>query len=505
MRAIVVMFDTLNRRHLPPYGCDWTHAPNFQRLAERSVTFDTSYVCSMPCMPARREMHTGRPNFLHRSWGPLEPFDDSAFEILKNRGVYTHLVTDHYHYFEDGGLTYHPRYRSWEFNRGQEGDPWIGQVADPENPDVIGRKDLTVNHWRQDLINRQHMRQEHEHFQSKTFRQGVDFMRRNAGEDDWVLQLETFDPHEPFFVHRRYQDLFAEHFADYRAAGGLPFDWPAGGPVTQPPAEIEHLRHQYAALLGMCDARLGDLLEAMDELNMWRDTMLMVCTDHGLLLGERDMLGKMWCPFYEEVARTPCFVWDPRSGKQGERRRSLVQPCLDLPVTLLRAFGQEPTPDMLGKDLAGTIADDTPVREAALFGAHGAQVNVTDGRYVYMRAPADPKENGPLFEYTHMPSRLKAPFPVEELRRAEWAEPFSFTKGCGVMKIPRARRPRGEAIMHNELYDLESDPQQNNPLDAPEIEQRMTSLMIELMRECDAPSEQYDRLGLRRESNAGAS
>ena len=85
IRAIMVMFDSLNRRMLPPYGCDWTHAPNFARLAQRTVTFDNCYVGSMPCMPARRELHTGRYNFLHRSWGPMEPFDDSMPEILRRQ------------------------------------------------------------------------------------------------------------------------------------------------------------------------------------------------------------------------------------------------------------------------------------------------------------------------------------------------------------------------------------------------------------------------------------
>ena len=45
-------------------------APNFERLAAHTVCFDKSYVGSLPCMPARRELHTGRYNFLHRSWGP---------------------------------------------------------------------------------------------------------------------------------------------------------------------------------------------------------------------------------------------------------------------------------------------------------------------------------------------------------------------------------------------------------------------------------------------------
>ena len=79
-------------------------------------------------MPARREMHTGRHNFLHRSWGPLEPFDDSMPELCHTAGVHSHKVTDHHHYWEDGGATYHQRFRTHEFVRGQEGDWWKGDV-----------------------------------------------------------------------------------------------------------------------------------------------------------------------------------------------------------------------------------------------------------------------------------------------------------------------------------------------------------------------------------------
>ena len=85
----------MNKRFLPTYNpeCD-TIAPNFTRLAEHAAVFDNSYVGSMPCIPARRELHTGRYNFLHREWGPLEPFDDSMPELLKKNGTYTHLISD---------------------------------------------------------------------------------------------------------------------------------------------------------------------------------------------------------------------------------------------------------------------------------------------------------------------------------------------------------------------------------------------------------------------------
>lgn len=85
----------------------------------------------MPCIPARREMHTGRYNFLHRSWGPIEPCDDSMPQLLTQHGVYTHVVTDHLHYWADGGASYLPRYRSFEMVRGQQGDAWKGSSPTP--------------------------------------------------------------------------------------------------------------------------------------------------------------------------------------------------------------------------------------------------------------------------------------------------------------------------------------------------------------------------------------
>ncbi len=111
-----------------------------------------------------------------------------------------------------------------------------------------------------------------------------------------------------------------------------------------------------------------------------------------------------------------------------------MQPSIDLAPTLLNFFGQVPTKDMIGKDLAGVIADDTPVREAAIFGMHGAHVNVTDGRYVYMRAPQTP-DNKPLYQYTLMPTHMRASFAVEDFVDLQTAPPFSFQKGSRTMKI----------------------------------------------------------------------
>ncbi|MGE9294094.1 MAG: sulfatase [Puniceicoccales bacterium] len=506
MKVVYVLFDSLNRHLLPPYGGSII-APNFQRLAERSVTFDTSYVCSMPCIPARRDMHTGRPNFLHRAWGPLEPFDDSMPKMLRDAGVYTHLVSDHCHYWEEGGTNYHTKFNTWEAIRGQEGDPWFPQVRDPEPTEASILRSETGSlkrpcsgadaMVRQDVINRQAMPEPHLQPMSQVFTQARHFVERNHAEDNWFLQIETFDPHEPFFSHRCYKDLYDEHFKNYK---GRDIDWPPYRAVKETPEEVEHMRYQYAALVSMCDEKMGHVLDWMDQYEMWDDTMLIVGTDHGFLLGEHDCWAKCWTPFYEEIAHTPFFVWDPRSGARNERRKALVQPSIDVVPTVLGAFGQEPTSRMTGHDLAATVADDTPVRETAVFGLFGAHVNITDGRYVYMRGNPDGQPNSPLYEYTLMPANMREAFPTSRFQEPFETASFDFTQGCHVMKISAASgMPGGESItptFDTMLFDLNEDPNQESPIQDAAVEERLLAALDGHMRQLDAPIEQWERLGM---------
>ena len=123
MRTIFVTLDSLNRHYLNCYNDGaWVRTPNIDRLAQQGLVFDNHYCGSMPCMPARREMYTGRINFLETPWSPIQPWDDCLQpELWRQKDVYSHMITDHYHYFHSGGESYHTRFNSWEFLRGQEG------------------------------------------------------------------------------------------------------------------------------------------------------------------------------------------------------------------------------------------------------------------------------------------------------------------------------------------------------------------------------------------------
>lgn len=497
MKAIVLMFDSLRRDMLSCYGGD-VATPNFDRLARHTVRFENSYAGSLPCMPARRELHTGRLNFLHRSWGPVEPFDDSMPELLAANGVHTHLATDHYHYIQDGGATYCGRYSTFSCARGQESDAWVGDLTprekefapnqlSPEQTTGPMRQARAKGGW-QSESNRTRIRGEADYPMVQTFDDGLDFIERNAGYDRWFLQLECFDPHEPFVSPEIDQARFLSP-DDFASP-----DWPQYAPATEDEQTIERMRNKYKALLTFCDRQVGRLLDVMDEKNLWEDTMLICNTDHGFFLGEHHWWGKGTMPNYDELVHTPMFIWDPREKRCNATSDALVQ-TIDIAPTLLDFFGVPIQKDMLGCSLRQALRGQK-VRDAALFGYHGGAVGITDGRWVLLRAIADPENSA--FEYTLMPTHMKTMFSPEELRRAELVEGFPFMKGVPVLKIPAKTNPR---FLHSQsedlLFDLQKDPKQQHPVDCQAEKARLLEQMAELFVQNDAPEESYRRYGLK--------
>ena len=172
-----------------------------------------------------------------------------------------------------------------------------------------------------------------------------------------------------------------------------------------------------------------------------------------------------------------------------------MQPSLDLGPTLLEFFGMERDEYMLGHALGDVVAGDQPVRQAALFGHHGGQVNVTDGRYVYMRGPAT-ETNAPLHNYTLMPTHMRSAFSPDELKNAEFVPGFSHMRECNVLRTEAGGRWPSQCQYGHLLFDLERDPNERSPLSDAAVEDRMINHLVKLMRACDAPDEQYVRLGL---------
>ncbi len=497
MKTVFVLFDSLNRQMLGAYGGTRVPTPNFDRLSKRSMIYDNHYVGSLPCMPARRDMLTGRLTFLHRSWGPLEPFDDAFPELLHHAGIYSHLVTDHFHYWEDGGATYHNRYDSYEFVRGQEGDPWKAMVQPhwARLREMYHARQFSTerrDYKSQNIINREFIREEKDFPSVQCFAHGFEFLDRNRDADDWLLQIETFDPHEPFHAPARFKKPFETGWQ------GPIRDWPRYGRVDELPDECEELRANYYSVVALCDSLLGQLLDYFDAHDLWKNTALVVTTDHGFLLGEHDFWAKNRMNLYQEIAHIPLFVHDPRQQQRAGERISRLTQSTDLCPTFLDLHGVARARDIEGISLL----DDRTPRDGVLFGYFGGAVNITDGRYSYHRFPADLRKQD-IYQYTLMPNHIFAPFSVEELANASLAEAMPFTKGAKLLKVPVIERspmydvygPGALLEDTTRLYDLITDPGQMAAIDDPAVITRLSTLMAQLMMSNHAPPEAFTRLG----------
>lgn len=503
MKTVFVLFDSLNRQALQSYGGTQIATPNFDRLAARSVQFDRHYVASLPCMPARRDMQTGRSHFLHRNWGPLEPFDNSLPELIgKAGGGYSHLITDHYHYFHDGGATYHTRFNSYEALRGQSTDDWKA-VIDPPRSVFEDYHPAQVRPFTDhDRINRMYITQEEDFTCPQVFKLAGEFLDTNHASDNWFLQVETFDPHEPFITPERFKAPFATGY------DGPIFDWPMYGRVQEGPQEVAEVKANYAALVSMCDWYLGTLLDRFDALDLWKDTALVVTTDHGFLLGEHDWWGKNLAPVYEQLSHVPLFIHHPTHADLAGQRRGALTQVTDLMPTILGWHGIDIPAEVTGHDLTPVLLSDTPQREVAIFGYFGSAVNITDGHHVYMRYPEDLTAEG-LYEYTLMPTSFGNRFPPERLSAATLFPGFDFTRGCPVLRVPVPGRPDDNKVLAmtggrgftyedavTRLWDLEADPAQDAPAEDAAVIARLTAALKAEMVRHDAPQEQYRRLGL---------
>jgi len=490
MKILFVVLDTLRRDYLEPYGTDWVQTPNIARLAERSVVCDNHWVGSLPCMPARREFMTGRHNFLERGWGPLEPFDDVLPAQLRRATpkIFSHLITDHYHYFYLGGEGHNSSFDTWQFERGQEDDFWISRVDAPALPPAMG-----FNAKRpQNALNRLAQREEHEFSGPRCVEHAVRWLDDNRGSDDWFLQLELFDPHEPFYVVQKYLDRYGDTW------GGPLYDRPEYGDVRDDPEAIAHIRKCYAALLTMTDHWLGKLWDTLDAQDAWKETMVVLTTDHGSMLGEHDYWMKNAMPVYNEIAHIPLIVHLPGDRRAGTHVSALTQ-TTDIMPTFLDYCGAPLPPHLHGTSLRPALEANAAVHESIIYGYFGMAVNVTDGRTTYFRNPVQPETT--VYAYTAMPTQFHGFLPREQLAQAEMGRFLGHTYNIPVYKIPQTGRPplphgEGAYTPRHELFDIASDPAQEHPLDDPARERAMCDLIRAHLDRAHAPEGHRERLGL---------
>lgn len=499
MKTIMILADTVNRRHLSTYGNDWVKTPNLERLQQKSVVFDNHWTGSAPCMPARRDIMTGRLNFLERSWGAIEPFDYTLPYALRDHNIFTHMLTDHYHYLELGGENYCQIFDTWECFRGQERDPVVSKINKEKAP-----KHLGVYCDQYELNKSGLFTEEKSYTTPKTFQAAAEWLETNNDADNFFLWVEGFDPHEPFDVPEEYLKLYED---DYE---GPLYYWPHYCPVDDVPEDaMKHIRKRYAATLTMMDKWLGKILDTLDKYKMWDDTMVIFTTDHGFMLGEHGYMGKNYMPAYNEIFHIPFMIHYPGVA-QNTRVDALTQ-NIDIFPTVLEYFGIDLSAcknKIHGKSLLPLMKGEAEqVRECALYGYFGKSVNMTDGKYTYFRC-AERKDNLPLYLYGAIPTSLWQYYGLEEItdldklemgRYLKWTKYPVYKIPASILKVNNGSQDftrRSPYNSENLLFDIQNDYEQNHPIRDELLENELIRKLKKAMIEHDTPEEQFIRLGI---------
>lgn len=491
MRTIYIILDSLNRHYLNCYGDSWIKTPNIDRLADKGMVFDNHYSGSLPCMPARREMLTGRVNFLEAGWGPVEPWDDCLPLLLKKqKGVYSHMITDHYHYFHAGGENYHTLFDSWEFIRGQEGDRWRPVVNPPDKPeDARGLEGpCRWGYWANQVM--KDKENEEDYPSTQCFQKAMEFIDINHDSDNWHLHLEVFDPHEPFDCPKKYTDLYDDEWDEYH------FTWPLYGHIDENldgEESIDHLRRCYAGSLTMADNWLGKVLDKLDEYDMWKDTHVILTSDHGHIIGERGYWGKMVMPIYNELAHIPLIIYSPKA-ESGQRISNALTTTIDIMPTLMELYQGDLPEDVHGISLVHLFYRDSSHHDFVLYGGFAGDICLTDGRYTYFRQP---QEGSYAYHHTMCPRGGDQYFPLKELGvEFGYFLPHANKRGIPQLRWKHESRRHIDSPEYNMIFDLSNDSGQIVPIQDPELEEALARKMKEMLIRLDAPDCQFKRLAL---------
>jgi iduronate 2-sulfatase len=453
LNVLFIAVDDL-RPELGCYGTEAVLTPHIDRLARHSVTFTRAYCQQAVCNPSRASLMTGlRPDTL-RVWDLYTDFRETTPDAIT---IPQHFMR-HGYYAGAVGKIYHnniPDPPSWSEEKlhidGYPFDPDAVYVTD-ENLAWLERRKAELiaagTHERRiDRYGQWYLKAsatESADCPDSAYYDGAQtdvaiekLAELKSRDEPFFFAVGYYRPHLPFNAPKKYWDLYErseiplaenpqrpegaplmatntmrELIAGYNDFHEAPR--PDEGSLTEDQARL--LKHGYYASVSYVDAQIGRLLDEVQRLDLWEETIVVLWGDHGWKLGEHNS----WCKMtnYEIDARVPLIVRKPNGAENGNQCDRLVE-FVDIYPSLCDVAGL-PIPDGL---------------EGLSF--------------------------GPLLENRRLPWK-QAAF-TQFLREGKWVAPDGIVYMGRTIRTDRYRYVRwsnhetGE-LAAEELYDHQSDP-----------------------------------------------
>ena len=387
MRILYLDLDTTRPDHLGCYGYHRDTSPNIDRIAREGLRYDNYYCSDAPCLPSRTALTTGMFG-IHtgvvghggyqadiRMEGQSRGFRDRLWNeslagTLRRAGLRTALISP-----------FAERHSSWNFyagflemyNTGKGG----GESAEDVTPTAL------------------------------------DWIERNAENEDWFLHVNYWDPHNPYRAPESFGNPFAgEPIPSWVDSELLDKHWYLAGPHTaqdygmyhnhedpkypRAPGEVRgidgfrRMVDGYDCGIRYMDNHIGTMLDALENRGVLDDLVIIVSADHGENFGELGIYGEHGTAD-AITCRIPMIVRWPGRGLPGTSDDRLRY-NLDLLPTLAEMLDVEPSDRWDGASFAGSItgAGDSGRDYLVLSQcAHVAQRGVRFGDWLFLRTYHD--------------------------------------------------------------------------------------------------------------------
>ncbi|MCD6392608.1 MAG: sulfatase [Planctomycetes bacterium] len=384
--VVLIVCDDLNDYVAGFAGHPQARTPYIARLAQSGVAFKRAYSNNPVCAPSRSSFLTGI--YPHTS---KNLFWDKWYNnpVLKNsRTIMEHFIANGYHVAGSGKLMHHHLPSVWsKFKYKADYGPFVydgkervGHPSVPEpfrsigsvdgsyaplsdlpyGPNPGGKKGWIYGTWGK--VNKFNYVDEDNRDPTPDERNAAwaagrieEFAKDESGKP-FFLGVGFIRPHTPLHVPKRFFDMFpidsvktpvikdgdAEdcHYADVydSEVKGLKYFRLLKESYPDMDSALKAFTQAYLASIAAVDECVGRIIEAVDKSPLKDNTIIVVTSDHGWNMGEKDYLFKN--SLWEESTRVPLIIRAPGvavSGGIAEHPVSLI----DIYPTLIDLCGLE--------------------------------------------------------------------------------------------------------------------------------------------------------------------
>lgn len=391
---ILITTDQQRADTLAAGGASWMITPHLDRLAAGGVLFAQTFGCAATCISSRAALYSG-----------LYPHTSGifAFDFYTGRLNWTHrLRSAGYHCVSIGKTHIEGSHHGYDERLAEQGNKYAPYYRDAET----GEKWPSL--WHEELL-AAGLKPPTEIHQSEP-----DFFKRLGAipwplpeewhPDEWlgnkvVRWIEHSDTRKPLFLHIGFlgpHDLYdpPQRWIDRYAHAEIPLPQVTAEERSQVPDElfeaervchrlttdptsiharyatpesIRRLRQHYYANITLIDAKIGEILAALERGGLLRQALVIFTSDHGDNLFDHGIFYKG--ELYDTVVNVPLIVQAPDLVKPGRQTRDLVS-HLDVAATVLDYAGVN-AEDLDGISLRPVLAHGSAHKRTRVFAEEG--------------------------------------------------------------------------------------------------------------------------------------